>query len=97
MSQRGSTEAGAKPQASLLTSPVNKILFLSHTVYKVFPVTPGARRKEGGVHSGPGFEDGPCRLQPGGSLKSHSFAHTSSHSVPLMAPSQVVVLAKQGL
>lgn len=69
MSQWGYTEAGAKPQPLLLSLPANKVLFLSHTVYEVFTVTPGAQRKEGGVHSGPGFEDGPCRLQPGGLTK----------------------------
>lgn len=59
--------------------------------------TPAARRKEGGFHSQPGFEDGPCYCSLVASLKSHSLSPTLSHSAPITAPSQVVLSAKQGL
>lgn len=61
---------------------------LSHTVHQV------AQQEEGGVHSGLGFEDGPCCLQPGGLTKVTSLPPTPSCSVPPMAPSPAVALAK---
>lgn len=62
-------------------------------MYNVFTVNLVARRKEGGVHSWPGFEDGPCCLQPGGLTKvTLPFPHPKPQCpimVPIMAPKKV--------
>lgn len=89
-SQWGFAKTGAKPQALSLSSLWNGVLSLSHTVHEVFTVTPVAQRKEGRVHSQPGFEDGPA-------------AHAAWWPPSSPAPSpptpsrRVPIMAKQGL